>query len=98
MKMESSSKSVLKIHTFTTRGLPGSDEKNLGRHPHGSLHPQPLVLGTTNQIRTHYSKKQTQRARYQLIEMPKSKGHKMKLPAKKQWKTKVSSRTSKDPH
>lgn len=46
----------LEIITFTTRGLPGCDIKNLGWHSNWSLDPQFLVLGTPNQISTNCSK------------------------------------------
>lgn len=46
----------LEIITFTTRGLPGCDIKNLGWHSNWSLDPQFLVLGTSNQISTNCSK------------------------------------------
>ena len=36
--------------TFTARGLSGSDSEGLGWHPHGSLHPQFLVLCPLDEV------------------------------------------------
>ena len=36
--------------------------KNLSGHPHRSLHPEPLVLSTTNQVRAHYNNTKTHHA------------------------------------
>jgi hypothetical protein len=52
--------SKISKYTFTTRGLPGGDKQNLGGHSNWSLNPQPLVLGTTNQISTNYQSQKEQ--------------------------------------
>ena len=36
---------VPRLGTLTARSLPGGDPKDLGGHPHGSLHLQLIVLG-----------------------------------------------------
>ena len=41
--------------TFTTWGLPGGDVKDFSWHPNRSLHPEALVLGTTNKVGAHYN-------------------------------------------
>nr|AFK38790.1 unknown [Medicago truncatula] len=46
-------KSIPGVGTFSTRGLPSSDMKNLSRHPNRTLHSKMLILSTTNQIGTN---------------------------------------------
>ena len=42
--------SIPSFGTFTARGLSGSDSEGLGWHPHGSLHPQFLVLCPLDEV------------------------------------------------
>nr|ACU14611.1 unknown [Glycine max] len=46
-------KSVSCVGAFTTGGFSGGDVKNFSWHPNRSLHPEMLVLGTTNQVSTN---------------------------------------------
>jgi hypothetical protein len=42
--------SIPSLGTLTARGLPGGDSEGLGRHAHGPLHFELLVLGTPDQL------------------------------------------------